>query len=132
MALFEFRFDGFGVKQIMQSLRSLHEKVDFIMSDVQELSDTLDAIVTDVTAVQTEIADLETDLANLRGQLAANQPVDLTGVLTKAQSIRAALDAVVANAPSPSPAPEPVPAPASTTVETPASDAGGEGDTPAS
>lgn len=95
------------------SLHSLHRKVNSLMTDVQTLSDTLDAIATDVATVVTEITTLEAELQTLQN----NTPpeVDLSGVIAKANAIRASLEAVATTAAGPVATPTPTPAPSDST-----------------
>lgn len=83
------------------SLHSLHRKVDKLMSDVQTLSDTLDAIAVDVSTVATEVADLETHITELQAEIDAGNEVDLTDVLAKATAIRTSLEAINTTPPAP-------------------------------
>ncbi len=105
------------------SLHSLHRKVDKLMSDVQTLSDTLDAIAIDVSTVATEVATLEQELQDLQN----NTPpeVDLTDVIAKANAIRTSLESIgtTASAPPADATPtEPVPVDSSPPSDTPPSD----------
>lgn len=117
------------------SLHSLHRKVDKLMSDVQTLSDTLDAIAADVSAVASEVTDLEAEITELQSQIDNDEndgePVDLSGVLAKATAIRESLEAIntkPAPVPAPAPTPEPTPAPVEDTppADTPPADTSGQ------
>jgi hypothetical protein len=62
-----------------------------IMADLDDLNATLDAISSDVDDVSTHVGKLTTELTQLQGQ---GPSVDLSGVLERARTIQAKLDAL--------------------------------------
>jgi prefoldin subunit 5 len=83
------------------------------MADLDTLNSTLDGIASDASEVATEHGALVQELQQLQQQIAANQPVDLTGAIAKATAIKATLDGIVTAASSASSGATPTPTPSS-------------------
>jgi len=94
---------------LFKQLKRLEQGQADIMTALQDLKTTLDAIAADIAPVQAGINALE---ANLAAAVAANDPAMLQAALTEAGSIKTSMDALAQSfAAAGSPVP-PTPAPA--------------------
>lgn len=100
--------------RIVQSLHSLHRKVDTLMADISALTNAVNALDTDEQAAAADLQALTNTIAGLQaGQVTQAQIDELT---THATAVATALSsATAANKPAPAPAPpgpDPTPGPA--------------------
>ncbi len=96
--------------RILQSLHSLHRKVDTLMADISALTNAVNALDTDEQAAAVDLQALTNTIAGLQvGQVTQAQIDELT---THATAVATALSqATAANKPSPAPGPPAPPVP---------------------
>lgn len=87
-------------RPLNERVETLEKLMEYVMADLDTLNTTLDEIATDAGEVASEHQTLVDELTALQAQVAANQPIDLTGAIAKATAIKTTLDGIATAASS--------------------------------
>lgn len=94
---------GRNDRPIEARVETLEKLMEIVMADLDTLNGLLSDIATDASTVASQHTDLVNELQALQQQAAANQPVDLTGAIATAQTIKTTLDGIAQAASSAAP-----------------------------